>query len=83
LKDILYNYAGRGMLHSGTYATGRGEYETEFGKQASELERQKTRGLTNLSAEKTKFQGEQRLAKQESKEEAIRRRAAKYNLKVK
>ena len=70
------------MLHSGTYATGRGEYETEYGKQASELERQKTKGLTNLSAEKTKFTGEQTLAKQEAKEEAIRRRAAKYQLKV-
>jgi hypothetical protein len=83
LRDILYNYAGRGMLHSGTYATGRGEYETEYGKQLGELTRQKTRGLTNLSAEKTKFQGEQTLAKQEAKEEAIRRRAARYNLKVK
>lgn len=76
LTSIADDYAARGMIHSGLYAQKRGDYETEYGKQLAETNRQKTKQYGDISAEKTQFTREQELQREQAKLEAIRRRAA-------
>lgn len=75
--DITDDYAGRGTLHSGLYAQKQGDYETEYGKQVAETNRQKAKKYGDLASEKTDFLRQQELEKEQARLEAIRRRAAK------
>jgi len=76
LTSIADDYAARGMIHSGLYAQKRGDYETEYGKQLAETNRQKTKQYGDLAAEKTQFTREQELQREQARLEAVRRRAA-------
>lgn len=77
IDEILNDYASRGLLHSGLYAKKRGEYETEFGKQLAEINRQRSKMYSDLGTERTAFEREQELQKENARLDAIRRRAAK------
>jgi len=76
LQDILDDYASRGILRSGLYAQKRGDYETEFGKQLSETNRQRLKQYGDLAAEARQFAREQELQREQARLDAIRRRAA-------
>lgn len=76
-SDISSDYAARGLIHSGLYAKKRGDYETEFGKQLAEINRQRSKQYSDISSERTAFQREQELQRENARLEAIRRRAAK------
>lgn len=76
LSDISSDYGARGIIHSGLFAQKRGDYESEYGKQLAEINRQRSKQYADLSAEKLAFQREQELQKENARLDAIRRRAA-------
>lgn len=80
LETLKNDFASRGLLTSGLYANELGDYENEFNQQLANLTRGRTESLSNIGRELSNFQSEQNLAKQRAREEAIRRRAAKYGL---
>lgn len=77
VRDIASDYGARGLIHSGLYAQKRGDYEKEFGKQLSEINRQRSKQYSDLAAEKLAFQREQELQRENARLDAIRRRAAR------
>lgn len=76
LSNIGEDYASRGILRSGMYAKKNADYNTEFGNQMNELTRKKTSAYGDISSERTTFQREQELQKEQARLEAVRRRAA-------
>lgn len=76
-QDIQSDYGARGLIHSGLYAKKQSDYETEFGKQLAELNRQRSKQYSDIAAEHLAFLREQELQKENARLEAIRRRAAK------
>jgi hypothetical protein len=83
LRSLMEDYGSRGLIHSGLYAKGVGDYENEVGQRLSDLLSGYNKAKTGLANQVTRFRGEQTLAKQEARSEAARRRAAKYKLKAK
>lgn len=77
LRDISSDFGARGLIHSGLYGQKRADYETEFGKQLAEINRQRSKLYQDIAAERTAFEREQELQKENARLEAIRRRAAK------
>lgn len=80
LKDIENDFASRGLLSSGLYAGAVGDYNTGFTNRMNQLTTQEQRSLADLINQQTQFQNQQKLDQQASREEAIKRRAAKYGL---
>lgn len=77
LSDIRSDYGARGLIHSGLFAQKTGDYEKEFGKQLSEINRQRSKQFSDLADLRLAFQREQELQKENARLDAIRRRAAK------
>lgn len=76
-RDISSDYGARGLIHSGLFAQKHSDYETEFGKQLAEINRQRSKQYSDLAAEALAFAREQELQKENARLDAVRRRAAK------
>lgn len=79
-EDLENDFAGRGLLRSGLYADELGKFNSDFDRQASDLEAALAEYTSNLSTGKQNFTTEQQLARQRAEQEAIARRAAQYGL---
>ena len=79
-QSLLDDFAGRGLLTSGVY---QNEYDT-LGKTYSErgagIDKNLADLLASLSQEETQYRGDQALAEQQARQDALARRAATYGL---
>lgn len=80
LQDIMNDFAARGLLKSGLYGQRQADYEKQYNTNLSELGRNRTGLLGDISQESKNFQREQSLGKESARKEAARRRAEKYGI---
>lgn len=80
LENIEADFAARGLQRSGLYGEAVGDYEKEYGERVSDLERRLKQALSQLGGERTQYRSKYKLSKQEAREAAAERRAAKYGL---
>jgi hypothetical protein len=80
LEDLKNEYASRGLINSGLYADEQGKFQQNYMTQIDALRKQQTALLADLVTQQTNFQREQQLANERAKQEALQRRAAKYNI---
>lgn len=69
-----YDFAGRGILHSGVFAKALGDYNTDFQTKVNNLIQGKTDTLNQSSADLNDFLRQVALQKNSAKQDAIRRR---------
>lgn len=77
LRDILDDFAARGIATSGVYAGRVGDYNSSFNDQMAELGRQYNNQLSDFALALTDFNRQQSLQKEAARQAAIRRRSAK------
>lgn len=76
-KDISNSYAARGLTRSGVYGTAQGEAAKLFNTQKSGLLTNRTNLMNELRGQQTQLQSAQSMQKQQLRQQAIARRAAK------
>lgn len=79
-NDLENDYASRGLLKSGVYGQAYADLEKDFNARQAALDTARTNFLANLTTGQKNFQTEQQLTAEKAKQEAVARRAAKYNL---
>lgn len=80
LADMREEFASRGLIQSGLYGEEQGKFQTQFMTQLNALKQQQAALLADLLSQKTNYQRENDLALESAKQEALARRAAKYNI---
>lgn len=80
LDDLRQEYASRGLINSGIYGDQVGLFEKQFGEQKNALAQQQASLLADLLSQETNYRRENDLATQQAKQDALARRAAKYNI---
>lgn len=78
--DLKDDFASRGMLQSSLYNQGLGELNTQYQNQFNDLSKQRTSFLDQITQEMAKYKNEQSSQSNNAMQEALRRRAEKYNL---
>ena len=78
--DQQNDFAGRGVLKSGVFAKALGDYNTNFNQRVKALTTGKTDKLGDLSSQKTNFNRQLTLEKNNSRQDAVRRRAQKLGI---
>ncbi len=76
LKSMESDWAGRGLLRSGLYATAVGDYNKEYDQRLAQLLSSRDRALSQLTQEQNSFRTQQGLDTQAAREAALRRRAS-------
>lgn len=79
-NDQQNDFAGRGVLRSGVFAKALGDYNTDFNQRVKALATGKTDKLADISSQKTNFNRQLTLEKNNAKQDAIRRRAQKLGI---
>jgi hypothetical protein len=79
-EDLENDYASRGLLQSGVYGSAYSDLENDYKRRQTDLDTARTNFLANLGTGLKNFQSEQGLTAEKARQEAIARRAAKYNL---
>lgn len=69
-----YDFAGRGILHSGVFAKALGDYNTDYQTKVNNLVQGKTDTLNQSSSDLNDFLRQIALQRNSSKQDAIRRR---------
>lgn len=80
LQALKDEFASRGLIQSGLYGQEQGRFQEQFGQQMTALQQQQAGLLADLLSQETNFKREQQLAQEAAKQEALQRRAAKYNI---
>ncbi len=80
LEDLKNEYGSRGLINSGLYADEQGKFQQNYMTQLDALQKQQAALLADLVTQQTNFQREQQLSQERAKQEALQRRAAKYNI---
>lgn len=80
LDDLRQEFASRGLINSGLFGEEQGKFQKQFTDQQNALGTQQTSLLADLMSQQTNYQREQQMALQAAKQEALARRAAKYNI---
>lgn len=80
LENLENDYAARGLLRSSLYNTDVGKLTQEYQNQYNDLSKQRTNFLDQLVQGLTGFKNEQSVQQQNAMDEALRRRAERYNL---
>jgi len=80
LDDLKNEFASRGLIQSGLYGQEQGNFQTKFTEQQTALKQQQAGLLADLLSQETNYRRENDLATQQAKQEALARRAAKYNI---
>lgn len=78
--DQQNDFAGRGVLRSGVFAKALGDYNTDFNQRVKALTTGKTDKLGDLSSQRTNFNRQLTLEKNNSRQDAVRRRAQKLGI---
>jgi hypothetical protein len=80
LDDLRQEFASRGLIQSGLYGEEQGKFQQKFGEQMTALQQQQTALLSDLLGQETNYRRENDLSLQNAKQEALLRRAQKYNI---
>jgi hypothetical protein len=78
--DQQNDFAGRGILHSGVFATALGNYNTDFNARVKSLVTGKTDQIGDLGAQQKSFLSQLATEINNARQDAIRRRAAKLGI---
>lgn len=79
-ESLKNDFASRGLLQSSLYNEGLGDLNTQYQNQFNDLAKQRTSFLDQLAQEANKYKGDSAVQQQNAMNEALRRRAEKYNL---
>lgn len=79
LKD---DYASRGVLQSGLYGKAFADTQNDYSQRQAALDTNRSAFLGDLGVNLKTFQGDQATTLTSARQEALARRAAKYNLRV-
>lgn len=80
LEDLKNEFASRGLIQSGLYGQEQGRFQQQFTDQFNALNTQQTGLLADLLSQEKNYRRENDLALEEAKQQALQRRAAKYNI---
>lgn len=80
LADLQNEFASRGLIQSGLYGQEQGRFQQQFTDQFNALNTQQTGLLADLMGQEKNYRRENDLALEAAKQEALQRRAAKYNI---
>jgi hypothetical protein len=80
LEDLRNEFASRGLIQSGLYGEEQGKFQQKFGEQMTALQQQQAALLADLLGQGKNYQREHDLAIEAAKQEALARRAAKFNI---
>lgn len=80
LEDLRNEFASRGLINSGLYGQEQGTFQQKFTEQQTALQQQQAGLLADLLSQQKNYQRENDLATEAAKQEALARRAAKYNI---
>lgn len=80
LEDLRNEFASRGLIQSGLYGQEQGKFQQKFTEQQQALSQQQAALLADLLSQQTNYKREQDMALQSAKQEALLRRAQKYNI---
>lgn len=80
LADLENEFASRGLINSGLYGEEQGRFQNQFAEQMRALQQQQTALLADLLGQEKNYRRESDLALEQARQEAIARRAAKFNL---
>lgn len=80
--NLQDDFAGRGLLKSGVYAKAYSDLQDQFASQQAQMDAAKAQFESGLTSALAGFQNDQGTSLTSAKQEAIARRAAKYNLGV-
>lgn len=80
LEDLKNEFASRGLIQSGLYGEEQGKFQQKFTEQQTALQQQQAALLADLLSQEKNYRRENDLATQQAKQEALARRAAKYNI---
>lgn len=81
-QDLENDFAGRGLLKSGLYADAYSGLQDQFNDRQTALDTARAQYLAGLNQAAAGFQNDQNTTLTSAKQEAIARRAAKFNLGV-
>ncbi len=80
LDDLREEFASRGLIQSGLYGREQGNFQKKFSEQMNALEQQQAGLIGDLLSQETNYRRESDLATQQAKQEALLRRAQKFNI---
>lgn len=80
LDDLKNEFASRGLIQSGLYGQEQGKFQQQFTDQSNALNTQQTGLLADLMDQEKGYRRENDLALEAAKQQALQRRAAKYNI---
>lgn len=80
LDDIRQEFASRGLINSGLFGQEQGKFQQQFTDQLNALGQQQSGLLSDLLSQEKNYKRENDLALQQAKQEALARRAARYNI---
>lgn len=80
LAEMKDEFASRGLIQSGLYGEEQGRFQQQFTDQMNALQKQQAGLLADLLSQETNFRREQELALEAARQDALARRAAKFNI---
>jgi hypothetical protein len=80
LDQLRQEYASRGLINSGLFGQKEGEFQQQYNDQLNALGQQQSGLLADLLSQQNNYKREYDLAVQQAKQEALARRAAKYQI---
>lgn len=80
LEDLKNEFASRGLINSGLYGQEQGNFQQKFTEQQTALQQQQSALLADLLGQETNYRRENDLSLENAKQEALLRRAQKYNI---
>lgn len=80
LERMRDEFASRGLIHSGLFGEEQGRFQEAFQNQLQQLEQQQAGLLQDFLSQERDFRREQELAQEVARQEALARRASKYNI---
>jgi hypothetical protein len=80
LGEMRDEFASRGLIQSGLYGEEQGRFQQQFTDQMNALQKQQAALLADLLSQETNFKREQELALEAARQDALARRAAKFNI---
>lgn len=80
LERMRDEFAARGLIHSGLFAEEQGNFQEAFQQQMQQLEQQQASLMADFLSQETNFRRESGQAKEVAKQEALARRANRFDI---
>lgn len=83
LEDMRNEFASRGLIHSGLFGAEQGRFQEDFQTQMNLAQQAQKQLLSDILGQETNFRREQELSMEAARQEALARRASRYNIGTK